>query len=78
MNLALRNYSAPRKKIADVPVARNSPQYIERSIDRLAILQDVRSLTTRDQVRVALSRWRHVLFSGQVEALEDWLESIGD
>jgi len=74
--LALRNYNAPRKKIADVPVARGELRYIERSIDRLAILQDVRVLTTPDEIRVALNRWKHVLFSGQVEALESWLDQV--
>jgi hypothetical protein len=68
-----RDYSTPRTDIVAVTVARDDPRYIEKSIYRLAVLEDKRKLESAAEIRAALNRWRHCLFDGQVKRLERWL-----
>lgn len=69
----LRNYAAPRKAIAEVWRLADDPHYIEKTIQRLEVFDDVPVLKTPGEIRAALERWRHVLYPVQVEALERWL-----
>lgn len=69
----LRNYSKPRKAIAEVWRLDKDRSYLKKSVRRLAVLQDVPVLTNPAEIREALGRWRHVLYPIQVKALEQWL-----
>ena len=69
----LRQYGGPRKSVSVAFRLTDDPRYIEKTIHRLAILEDVPSLRTPAQIRKALKRWRHVLFPVQAEVLEVWL-----
>ena len=71
----LRQYGGPRKSVSVAFRLTDDPRYIEKTIHRLAILEDVPSLRTPQQIRKALQRWKHCLFAAQAEVLEAWLSA---
>jgi hypothetical protein len=50
-------------------------QYVEKTIRRLEVFDDVLRLRTKAEIREALERWKHCLYGPQVEVLVRWLDS---
>ena len=71
----LRDYAgtAARAKKPEAAWRLTGPGYIEKSLRRLAVLEDVPALSTRAEIEAALDRWRGCLLPLQGALLEKWL-----
>ena len=66
------------KPVSQIVTRRDGQDYIDKTIVRLCIFDDVQALTTPQAIAAALDRWRHCFHAVQVAKLQDWLDAQPD